>query len=805
MGALDAYNAKRDFNATPEPMGRVASAGLAPRYSMQKHDATRLHWDLRLEWDGVLLSWAVTRGPSLDPKDKRLAVRTEDHPLDYLDFEGVIPEGSYGAGRVMLWDIGHWQPVEPVGQGLRKGHLSFVLHGLRMTGRWEMVRMKSEGKRENWLLIKSRDEAAGKRDPVRRYSRSVATRRDMRAIGGQAHASDPPPRHAKAPAFRKPQLATLVDDLQEGDGWWHELKFDGYRALCSIGKGGPRIYTRNGHDWSDRFAPLLPALDEIDCDSALLDGEIVAGAGLQGFGTLQKALQDGGPFTLYLFDLLNLDGEDMTALPLTERREGLDRVVSALPPLGLIRTSPVIGGDASGPFAAICDAGGEGLIAKRVSAPYRSGRQKTWLKIKCERREEFVVVGWQESDKRGRPFASLALAQHEDGRLRYAGKVGSGFGTDTMDAVMTRLTPLARGAAPAGVERAEARGVHWVAPKLVAEVRYAELTDDGRVRHAVFEGLRDDKPPGEVVAEVATMNDERTRVAGVPISSGDREVFPSAGLTKLDVARYYEAVAERMLRELANRPVSLVRLPEGMTGERFFQRHAGKGFPKSIKTLPVTEADGDTEDYMYLDSATGIVGAAQMGTIEFHIWGARRDRLDRPDRMVFDLDPDEGLPFSEVRRAAADMRDRLADIGLASWPLVTGGKGVHVVVPLHRSVGWDTVRTFSQAVATHFAAQEPDRFTATMSKARRKSRIFIDWLRNERSATAIAPFSLRARTGAPVAVPVSWEKLDELNSASNFGPKEAQRQDWSDLTLPEPQRLSAAVVAALEDWIGNTK
>lgn len=803
MGLLQTYNARRDFAATPEPPGRVSATGLALRYAMQKHDATRLHWDLRLEWNGVLLSWAVTRGPSLDPTDKRLAVRTEDHPLDYLDFEGVIPAGSYGAGRVMLWDIGHWQPLEPADRGLRRGRLSFALHGRRMTGRWEMVRMKAEGTRENWLLIKGRDEAAGQRDPVRRYRRSVATGRDMRAIGADAPPQDPKPRNGKAPAFRKPQLATLTDALRNGDGWWHELKFDGYRALCSLGRGGPRIHTRGGHDWSDRFAPLLPALDDIPCDTALLDGEIVAGAGLQGFGALQKAIKAGGPFTLYLFDLLQRDGQDMTALPLADRRARLDDLIGALPPLGLVRTSPVIGGDASGPFSAVCEAGGEGLVAKRVSAPYRGGRGKAWLKIKCERREEFVIIGWQESDKRGRPFASLALAQNADGRLRYAGKVGSGFGADTMDGIMAELAPLARRTPPADVPRPEARDVHWVEPRLVAELRYAEMTDDGRVRHAVFEGMREDKPASDVTREETMRHDDADTVAGVPISSGDREVFPSAGFTKLDVARYYEAVADRMLEEVADRPVSLVRLPNGLKGERFFQRHAGKGFPAAIKTLPVAEADATTRDYMYIDSADGIVGAAQMGTIEFHIWGSRRDRPDRPDRMVFDLDPDEDLPFAEVRRAATDMRDRLRSLGLASWPLLTGGKGIHVVIPLHRSVGWDTVKTFSQAVATQFAAIEPGRFTATMSKAKRKGRIFIDYLRNERAATAIAPYSLRARTGAPVAVPVSWGELPGLTRANAFDLNKALGRDWPEGLKPAPQRISAGVIAKLETWIAD--
>ena len=795
MRSLDAYNAKRDFSETPEPEGRGARAGLALRYSMQKHDATRLHWDLRLEWEGVLLSWAVTRGPSLDPAEKRLAVRTEDHPLDYLAFEGVIPKG-YGAGRVMLFDIGHWQPLEPVGRGLEKGHLAFRLHGRRLTGRWELVRLKPEKGRENWLMIKAADEAAGRRDPVARYLRSAASGRTMRQIGNGAEAvvrewANP------APKWRKPQLATLAQELAQGESWWHELKFDGYRALVALGQGGPRIFTRNGHDWSAEFAPLLPALEEIDCKSALLDGEIVAGAGLQGFGDLQKAIKAGGPFRLHLFDALEVDGEDLTAMPLHARRARLEKLLAPLPPLGLIQGSPVIEGGAGPAFEAVCGAGGEGLIAKRVDAPYRSGRGRDWLKIKCARRQDFVVAGWQASDRRGRPFASLALAERSGAGWRYAGKVGSGFDAGSMEEIAAALAETGQGAPPEGVTAAEAKGVTWVPPRLVVEVKFAERTGDGRLRHAVFLGRRADEAPVQVARE----GPGEETVAGVAISSGGRVVYPEAGLTKLDVARYYESVADRMLEELAGRPVSLLRLPTGLDGERFFQRHAGQGFPEAVRRLPLSEAGGAEAHYMTIESAEGLVAAAQMGAIEFHIWGARADRIERPDRMVFDLDPDEGLPFEEVRRAARDLRDRLGGLGLDSWPMVTGGKGVHVVVPLHRSASWETVRTFAQAFAVQMAAVEPDRFTASLSKAKRRGRIFIDWLRNERSATAIAPFSLRAREGAPAAIPVSWTGLARLKRADGFDVKAARRRGWEDLEVPAPQRVSQAVIARFEDWV----
>lgn len=807
MGALDRYLEKRDFDQTPEPWEADAPPGLALRYSMQKHDATRLHWDLRLEWEGVLLSWAVTKGPSLDPKEKRLAVRTEDHPVSYLDFEGTIPKGNYGAGTVMLWDIGHWQPLIPVDHGLRKGHLHLALHGRRMTGRWNLIRMKgrraSDKGRENWLMIKEEDEAAHEPDPVERHMISVYTGRDIAQIAAGAPLQPVRRRSKTPPRFRKPQLATLTEGLRADDARWHELKFDGYRALVAIGKGGARIYTRNGHDWSDKFAALIPAFEDLPCETALIDGEIVAGAGLQGFGTLQKAIKAGGPFTFYGFDLLSRDGSDLAGAPLTERRAALEALVEEAPPMGLIQLSPVIRGDAAHAFETVCAAGGEGLISKRMDAPYRGGRSTQWLKIKCERRAEFVVTGWQKSDKRGRPFASLAVATYEAGKLVYRGKVGTGFDGETMEELAAAMGPLARKTPPHDVDRAEARGVQWIAPQLVAEIKYAEITDDGRLRHPVFEGLRADKPARDVQmdrpAEEIRMSESRDReeVAGVGVSSGDRVVYPKAKVTKLRVAEYYEAAAERILEEAADRPLSLVRLPEGLEGQRFFQKHAGKGWPAALRRVAIAESDGKTADYMYVTDAEGLVAAAQMGTIEFHIWGSRRDRLERPDRMVFDLDPDEGLKFADVRSAAVDLRDRLADLDLPSWPLLSGGKGVHVVVPLRRVAGWETVKLFSKAFSTICAEDEPGRYVATMSKAKRKGRIFIDWLRNERGSTAIAPFSLRARPGAPVAVPVSWDELRTIRRADAFDIKKALERGWDALEKPAPRGLTEAVVEKL--------
>ncbi|SDY11441.1 DNA ligase D [Citreimonas salinaria] len=837
MTRLEAYHGKRDFEVTPEPRDGGRADGLAPVYSMQNHDATRLHWDLRLEYDGVLLSWAITRGPSLDPADKRLAVQTEDHPMSYLDFEGTIPKGNYGAGTVMLWDVGHWQPLSDVAKGLKKGHLSFVLHGLRMTGRWDMIRLKPEGKRVNWLLVKHEDAAAHGPDPVKRYTTSVATRRTMDAIAEDAPTAPPPPRKTALPRWRQPQLATLTDRLGDPEQRWHELKFDGYRALVAVGKGGARIYTRNGHDWTDRFLPLVPAFEELPCDAALIDGEITVGAGLYGFGRLQKAIKLGGPFHFHAFDLLKRDGEDLTGLPLTNRRAALEELFTDTPPLGLLQLSPVLRGDASDAFDRVCHTGGEGLISKRMDAPYRGGRSTAWEKIKCIKRDEFVVIGWQDSDKKGRPFASLALGIEEAGEMVYAGKIGTGWDADTMDEIAARLKPLARKTAPAPVPAAEARGMNWVTPRLVVEVRYAEVTEDGRLRHPSFEGLREDKPADQVrrdpptaaletaaetkpkargsapakpqrstkAAAVADAGDKRATtaangrvtIAGISLSSPDRRVFPQARHTKRDVAEYYARAADRMLRFAGDRPLSLVRLPEGLEGERFFQKHAGKGFPDAIRTVEIAEKSGAAE-YMTVRDAAGLVGAVQMGTIEFHIWGARNDRVERPDRMVFDLDPDEGLGFDAVKAGAFEIRDRLDALGLPSWPLLTGGKGVHVVVPLRRTAGWETVSLFSRMLAELCARDAPERYTATMSKAKRKGRIFIDWLRNQRGATAIAPWSLRARAGAPVAVPVTWTELEATDRANLFTLDDALNRDPEATPPPGPVSLSAAVLKRLE-------
>ncbi|WP_435170555.1 DNA ligase D [Falsirhodobacter sp. 1013] len=801
MDALRTYREKRDFSRTSEPQGG-SGGGPALRYSVQMHDATRLHWDLRLEWNGVLLSWAVTRGPSANPKDKRLAVRTEDHPFDYLTFEGTIPKGEYGAGTVMLWDLGWWQPFHDVEEGLASGHLHFALHGRRGTGGWSLVRMKGREKRENWLMIKEEDVAASTATPplAEAFDRSVLTHRTLAQIAAGA---EPQPmentRRGPVPAFRSPQLAQLVDAPPEGADWLHEVKLDGYRAQIAIGKDGPVIRTRSGQDWSDRFAELLPPLSEIPCDTALIDGEIVAGAGLQGFSALQAAIKAGGPFLFYAFDLLERDGEDLADRPLTDRRAALEYLLATLPPRGPVRLSPAIDGNAADALATVCEAGGEGLISKLRDAGYQGGRSPVWQKAKCARQAEFLICGWQPSDKRNRRFASLLMATMEAGTLTYRGKVGTGFNEAAQDDLAQKMEALARRTTPLPKVPPGMRTARWVEPTLVAEIAYAELTADGQLRHARFVELREDKAPADVAmdppTEVYMEQSDRPKVASIGISHPHRVMFPKPKVTKLDLARYYEGVADRMLPMLAGRPTSLVRLPEGLGGERFFQKHAGKGFPDAIGSVPVTESDGKTAQYLTVHDAAGLVGAVQMGAVEFHPWAAREDRLDRPERLIFDLDPDEGLGFPQVRRAALDLRDWLSELGLESWAMVSGGKGVHVIVPLRRSASWDTAKLFSQLVATLMTEQEPKRFVATMSKAKREGRIFIDWLRNERGATAVAPFSVRAREGAPVAVPVTWEELKTLRRANGFTMAQALKREM--IAVPEPQTLSNALLEKL--------
>ena len=788
---LAKYREKRDFTRTAEPSGS-SNCTAGNGFVVQKHAASRLHYDFRLELDGTLLSWAVTRGPSSNPDDKRLAVRTEDHPLDYARFEGTIPKGEYGGGTVMLWDNGVWEPIP--GKDPRKtlpdGHLHFTLHGRRMQGEWILFRLKPRGKEksENWILRKVHDaHAGGSDDLVGTHLTSIETGRTMEEIAAGkavtkrstlANASPPAsvgsPRPAnksgRLPPFQPVQLATLVDHVPTGDRWLHELKYDGYRTLISIGGNEGRAYTRSGLDWSDRFAGLIAEALNLNVSSALIDGEAVVtlADGRSSFQALQAALK-GNPEAIdfFAFDLLELDGEDLTSLPLNERKEKLAALIGRAK--GRIRYSDHIVGNGEKLLARFCDAGLEGVISKRADARYSGLRSGTWLKTKCIRRQEFVIVGWMPSDKQ-RGFRSLLLGINQDGKLRYAGKAGTGFTADEIERLMEIMAPLEREKPTVEASRAAVRGAHWIEPRLVAEIAFIEFTSEGVLRHPRYLGLREDKKPEAVVieTEVPIAAASKPARSGVQISNRERVIFPEGKLTKGQLADYYEMVAPIMLPWAGSRPVSLVRCPQGRSKKCFFQKHDAGSFGDDVKQVAIRERDGHDEPYLFVDTSKGLLTCVQMGTIEFHGWGARIEDVEKPDRLVFDLDPDEGLEFQDVVSAAFHVQDVLGDMGLTTFPMVTGGKGIHVIAPLTPSADWPVVKDFAYRFALALAQAEPARFTAALAKAKRTGRIFIDYLRNQRGATAVMPYSVRTREQAPIAVPLTWEELRDLDTPSHW-------------------------------------
>ncbi|WP_316356590.1 DNA ligase D [Devosia sp.] len=813
---LREYQAKRDFTRTQEPSGKAA-AGSAKgyRFVVQKHDATRLHYDFRIELNGVLKSWAVTKGPSDNPADKRLAVRVEDHPLDYGSFEGTIPEGEYGGGTVMLWDEGTWEAIGDPHAGLEEGDLKMKLNGHRMKGEWVLVHMKGRDSkrksgppRENWLLIKHKDDYA--RDEAtltERFTKSVSTGRDLDGIAkglkskkktetpddavwhsdDDKTADNPAPAKAKAkrgalPAFREPQLATLVTSVPEGSDWVFEMKYDGYRCLAAVAGDQVRLFTRTGKDWTTQFQAIVPPLARITKGTALIDGELCAfdDKGRTDFSTLKEHLSNGGPLTYFAFDLLELDGENLTRLPLIERKARLEKLLGKLESSSLVQFSAHVTGNGQKVFDSVSREGHEGIIAKQADAPYRGERTRTWLKIKAGKRQEFVVAGWSPSSKK-KTFASLLLGTWEDGKLIYRGRVGTGFNMELAQQLQQQLDSRARKTNPfANAPRAIARTARWVAPELVAEIGYTEFTPDGILRHPSFLALREDKPAGDVRMEkpaaapnAATPLDGKAGIsaaeaAGIRLTSPDRVVYPGQGVTKADLVAYYAAVAERMLPYVEKRPLSLLRCPQGRAKYCFFQKHDTGGFPDAMKSVMITEKDGSKEDYFYIEDLAGLIAGTQMNVLEWHLWGSRIKDVEKPERIIFDIDPDEALGFEHIRAAAVDIGKELEAWGLESYPLVSGGKGIHVIAPLRPTTEWPEVKGFCKTLAQRLADREPDRFVATMSKAKRKGKLFIDYLRNERGSTAIAPWSSRSRQGAPAAVPVSWDELGTIQAANQF-------------------------------------
>ncbi|MDX2263687.1 MAG: DNA ligase D [Hyphomicrobiales bacterium] len=771
--ALAAYDAKRDFTRTPEPKGGGETAGNS--FVVQKHWARRTHYDFRIELDGVLLSWAVTKTPSLDPAVKRLAVRTENHPIAYGGFEGLIPTGEYGGGAVMIWDRGTWAPQGDPHEGLEKGSLKVELNGERMKGGWALVRLKQEATRENWLLIKEKDELAAPddADAFEALETSAATGRTRAEIEAGAppkreSASTVDPRaEAKASsAFIPPMLCETRDSPLEGDDWLHELKYDGYRLQAHCAGREVCLFTREGHDWTKRFPAVERGLQKLDLH-AVLDGEAVVfdENGLSSFAKLVASLETGGRHVFYVaFDILREGGRDLRTLLLTERKARLE---AALPKVdgAAVRVSPWFLGGGPEIFAKVAAAGGEGIISKKAASAYKSGRSPQWVKVKAVARADVVIVGYSPSEKR--PLASLLAAVEEGGRLRYAGRIGTGYTADTLARLRAALDPIRRDGPP---EMDIAVKPHpqpvWVEPRHRAEVAFTGWTGDGQLRHARYLGLREDTaPPKPRRASVAKAAPEPAAPALLRrITHGERVMFPKTGMTKLQVAEYYLGAAPLIAPHLDGRPVSFLRAPEGLGEETFFQRHILLGMKRGVGRAP--DPAGTHKDYITLVGEEGLITAAQFGVIELHAWGARLPNLNCPDRVVFDLDPDESLPFSTVRAAAFELRDVLASLDLKSFAMATGGKGVHVIAPLSGEQSWDVIEAFASGVARGLAKAAPERYVAVMSKAKRGGKIFIDWLRNQRSATAIMPWSLRARDTATIAAPVTWESLKALKNAA---------------------------------------
>ena len=841
---LARYREMRDFNVTAEPRGNKGAIQAAANKSalpfvVQKHAATRLHYDFRLAWNGVLKSWAVARGPSDLPADKRLAVQVEDHPIEYGSFEGTIPKGQYGGGSVMLWDFGEWEPVyEDVDRALAEGHLKFNLKGQKLKGRWALVRMNTRDARPgkpNWLLIKDRDEYARTEDQpsiTERYPDSAVTKRTIDQIGKDNdrvwHSNRPPDQQPEAtkpaaprtkpkskpsfvtalqsvpkekfPAFIPPQLARASTAPPSSEGWVHELKLDGYRIQIQIhpGTGSNRrrvsLLTRKGLDWTHRMSDLAGAAEQLPCDSAVLDGEIVVldEKGATSFANLQAAFQEGAKVHLnyFAFDLLHLDGHNLRGLPLLERKELLEKLLRPLEDESPIHYSEHFNGDGKEIFAKACSLGAEGIVSKLASAPYVSARDHSWIKSKCLREQEFVIGGFTDPSNDSTGIGALLIGYYDKGKLRYAGRSGTGFTHKTHMTLHQQLNELVQPKTsfidmPKGVSR----GVHWVKPQLVAQISFSNWTRDNLVRQAAFKSLREDKPAKEVVRENAdplespdeanpqpaqsrpetksgptthqTTKPMSKTKTNLPITHPDKILDAQSGMTKLILANYYLAVADRMLPHIADRPLSIVRCPEGIGKPCFFQKHIGMGLPPGIGSVPVPDKKGGpTEQYVTLNSAQGLVGMAQMGVLEIHPWGSKNESLEKPDRIIFDLDPDESIDWKTLASTAKEFRARLDALGLKSFLKTTGGKGLHVVVPMRPENEWPVVKEFAHNLVLGIEKKNPGLYVTKMTKAIRTNRIYLDYLRNDRGSTAVAPYSPRARSGAPVALPLDWKDLD---------------------------------------------
>jgi bifunctional non-homologous end joining protein LigD len=897
--ALEIYRKKRQFGITPEPRGRKGPRR-GNHYVIQKHAATRLHYDLRLELDGVMRSWAVTRGPSLDPNEKRLAVQVEDHPIEYNSFEGTIPKGEYGGGTVIIWDRGHWTPEGDPHKGIAKGHLAFDLDGEKLHGRWHLVRLRKRAndRHDNWLLIKGKDEyarASRDEDILEEEPQSVVTGRSIediaagkgkkrvwhsnRAAGGGADAGPqsqrafreelraaraqagamakatprtaakipgrarakskakpvvkagtkpatkaaalkkgdaPGPsadRRARPPDFVPPSLATLNTAAPSGPEWLHEIKFDGYRIEARLDRGEVQLLTRNRQDWTHRFKLIVDAVAALPAETALLDGELVVedDRGRSNFSLLQTDLKDGRSdrFVYWVFDLLYLDGQDLTELPLDERKAVLQKLLRGKR-TGPIRYAEDFDTDGRSFFKRVCELGLEGVVSKRRAAPYRSGRTDNFVKSKCHDEQEFVVAGFTPSTAMSQAVGALTVAFHENGALRYAGRIGTGYTHETARDLWRQLEKLRVGRPAVAVPKTERRkDVIWVKPQVVVEAEYRGITHDGLLRQASYKGLREDKPAREVVREAPAGATDQTmsksskavgrsatkappskpqarsrqggEVGNVRLTHPDRVYWPDAGVTKEDLAEYYVSVWDWIKPHILGRALSLVRAPEGVGGETFFQKHIAA----NVKSSPLRHAvTGKDHDVIAVETLDELIALVQSGALEIHVRGSRLDSLETCDRIVFDLDPGEGVSWKEIVAAARETRERLGELKLESFVKTSGGKGLHVVLPI-ADADWDTTKDFAQMIALDMAADSPQRYVGKMTKSLRKGRIFIDYFRNSREATSVAPYSTRARPGAPVSAPLTWEQLGRTTAANQFtvlNLKKQFRQDpWRDI------------------------
>ena len=819
--ALEEYRRKRAFNNTPEPPGDLDTNATDNqwRFCVQKHDATRLHYDLRLELDGVLLSWAVPKGPSLDWEEKRLSIHVEDHPLEYLQFEGVIPAHEYGGGTVMVWDLGHWNPRGDAREDYEAGALKFDLHGEKLHGGYMLKRLDHRGENQ-WLLIKEKDESMRQTvdfDVLAELPDSVLTGRDLGEIAADRDAiwstadgtgawNFEPENYTKArkkviPSLVRPCLPTASRNAPTGDKWVHEIKYDGYRMICHLDKGKVRFQSRNGKDWTNRLPSLARMMSGLPVDNAILDGEVVMmdENGVTSFQALQNRIGAGNDAELryYVFDLLYANGHSLTALPMLERKEILESLISASPTSARLNISEHLDGDGPTIFRQACKLGVEGIVSKRIDRRYAEGRFEFWLKTKCLQSREFMVGGFTPPTASRKGLGAILLGVPvEDDRLHFVGKVGTGFTHATLVELRGQLDELRIPKSPfVNLNRKTAdKGTMWVTPKLVAEIEFGGWTGDGVIRFGAFRGLRDDLNAEEIDATLprmdvsnesslppsdAVMPDPSTHgvlaaaadvrvdpllelpeeLASVRLTSPDRVVYPDMGITKLGVATYYAQIGKYMLPHMVGRPVSLLRCPGGVADTCFFQKRAPKGLHESVERIELPTSEG-MKLFLVVHDIVGLLSLVQFGVLEFHVSGSRADKFEKPDRLVFDLDPDEKLPFTEVAQAAREIRDWLAKAGLESFLKTTGGKGLHIVVPIRRRHPWEDMKKFTANVAAMFEGQAPRRFTTNSSKSARRNRILIDVMRNTRGATTVAAFSTRAKARATVSVPITWSELD---------------------------------------------